>query len=1002
MDHHPTPSPFRALRRALSRFLAHDPRLAWAILAVSLVLTAAAWHFSAQSVEGRARDAFEHRVHEVHGAMEDRLLAYEQILRGGVALMEASGHVSREEWRRYVESLAIGSTFPGIQGIGFSQWLAPAAVAAHVAAVRAEGYPQYVVRPEGPRDGYSAIVFLEPFDARNRRAFGFDMYSEPVRREAMARARDTGAAAMSGAVTLVQENGTDVQRGFLVYLPVYRGGAPAGTLEERRAALVGWVYSPFRMKDLMRGMLGREPRGIDFAVYDDATADAGALLYATDAASDRSPSEFSMRVPLARAGRTWTVEYHGRDFIAATDGGQSAMIGIGGLLIDILLFFVIASISHQKRRIEATVVRVRAEAEARAAELESARGALEQSRGFLDAVIDAMPNPLLVEDQTGRVVAVNDALCRFTGSARESLIGRTRTAADTGLLAVRTDARDAGGAAREVEDRVSDANGESRWMLTHERLSESPDGSRFVVAVSTDVSQRKRDDEALRLHDSALNASAHGALIVDMLAPDQPMIYVNPAFEAITGYSAAESLGRNPRFLHAGDGVQPGLTELRAALREGRGTQVVLKNYRKDGTPFWAEVVVSPVRDGSGRVAHFVGLQTDITARVFAEQTLAERTQRVDAIFALSPDGFVVFERDEYLYDGEPRVAYVNPAFLDMTGLEPAAVTGRTAQELDRLLAERCDATQPYPALVDALAERPAGPDGDAPAPNRAIAPRLFLAQPQRRILSRSVRVNDTGPICYFRDVTRETEVDRMKSEFLSTAAHELRTPMVSIFGFSELLLRRKYPDTVRHELTETIHNQAGLLVRLINELLDLARIEARAGKDFNVRRQDIRPIVENAVAALLVPNDPRQVRVTLPAGALDAAVDAEKLHQAITNVLSNAYKYSPDGGRIELEIVSGGHDDRALAGIRVSDHGIGMTPEQSARAFERFYRADASGTIPGTGLGLCLVKEIVELHRGRVELESAYGQGTTVTLWLPLAHEEGVARAAPALDQAA
>ncbi len=301
-----------------------------------------------------------------------------------------------------------------------------------------------------------------------------------------------------------------------------------------------------------------------------------------------------------------------------------------------------------------------------------------------------------------------------------------------------------------------------------------------------------------------------------------------------------------------------------------------------------------------------------------------------------------------------------------------------TLAEFDAALRERCDPAQPYESLEAAHTRELAG-DETRPTP-------IWLRDPSR-ILERHVRRTKEGgtTIIYFRDVTRETEVDRMKSEFLSTAAHELRTPMASIFGFSELMLRRNYDEKTRRDLLETVHRQAGLLINLLNELLDLSRIEARAGKDFKIRVQPLAPILEDTVASLLVPNDPRRVEVSLPDASLHVRVDAEKLRQAVTNLLSNAYKYSPAGGSIVIETIPGELAGAPAVGIRVSDEGIGMTPEQAARAFERFYRADASGNIPGTGLGLCLVKEIVEIQGGRVDLDSRAGEGTRVTAWLPL-----------------
>lgn len=152
-----------------------------------------------------AQERFDFKVSEARFAIDQRLLAYEHALRGAVGLFAASDAVTRAEWRTYMRQLDIDKHYPGIQSIGFSLRIPPERRAAHLDAIRAEGFPDYSIRPAGERAEYTSIVFLEPFDWRNRRAFGYDMYSEPVRRVAMARARDTGRPSVSGKVTLVQE-----------------------------------------------------------------------------------------------------------------------------------------------------------------------------------------------------------------------------------------------------------------------------------------------------------------------------------------------------------------------------------------------------------------------------------------------------------------------------------------------------------------------------------------------------------------------------------------------------------------------------------------------------------------------------------------------------------------------------------------------------------------------------------------------------------------------------
>jgi signal transduction histidine kinase len=224
-----------------------------------------------------------------------------------------------------------------------------------------------------------------------------------------------------------------------------------------------------------------------------------------------------------------------------------------------------------------------------------------------------------------------------------------------------------------------------------------------------------------------------------------------------------------------------------------------------------------------------------------------------------------------------------------------------------------------------------------------------------------------------------------MKSEFLSHAAHELRTPMASIYGFTELLMSQEFDAATRRDLLATIHKQTEWLVNIINELLDLSRIEARRGMDFVIEAVPLAPLVREVVEALRIDAARWPVSVEIADDMPVARADAAKLRQALTNVLGNAVKYSPAGGAITVCGVLRAVDGNSRVGIAVTDHGIGMTPEQIARVGERFYRADTSGNIPGSGLGMAIVKEIVLLLGGSLDIASTPREGTTAILWVPV-----------------
>lgn len=496
------------------------------------------------------------------------------------------------------------------------------------------------------------------------------------------------------------------------------------------------------------------------------------------------------------------------------------------------------------------------------------------------------------------------------------------------------------------------------------------------TCIVRDLTDMKLAEEYLTLYGRVLDCSPSGVSVSDARRYPQPIVHINPAFTRITGYAPHEILGRDASILNGALTDRDDLDLLERTIKRGGELKVTLHNYRKDGSLFHNKLSVSPVRDAQGEITHYINVIEDVSGQVEVKQRLIERTARLNATFDLSPDGFAVF-------DAQGELITSNPALRQMVGDVPAWLPmGR----FDQWVRDLCEEPDRYPPV--------------STAPDDGAKQTLVLARPSRKVLERDVRRHLGGSgetFVYFRDVTHQFEVDRMKSEFLATAAHELRTPLASILGFTELMLHRKYTEEKQKDLLQTVHRQGSLLNNLIQELLDLSRIEARQGKDFHIVPTPLAPIVEAAVQGVAHQELGRQVTLdALP--EVTVMADASKIEQALNNLLSNAIKYSPAGGDVQLRVDQTERDGHACARIEVQDRGIGMTPSQLARAFERFYRADTSGNIPGTGLGLNIVKEIAEIHGGWVELSSTPGEGTTASLWLRLASvPAGAAEAAPA-----
>ena len=309
------------------------------------------------SIEKKASLQFASLCDQITLKIRERLTAYALLLQGGQGLFAASAAVTREEWRSYVEAVEASETVPGLQGIGFAEFIAKEDLDVHVARLRGEGFPVYEVQPAGERDSYAAIVYLEPFTERNLRALGYDMFSESVRRQAMERARDTGAAALSGKVTLVQEDGHDVQAGSLMYVPVYQQGAPTGTVAERRAALRGWVYSPYRMNDLMKGIVGNwEIRGdipLDLRIYDGPdTSPANLLFDSRPEAKPESDTFFHQERTINFNGRPWCLVFCGMRTPSQLNYLSAWLTLAGGAIISSLILGLLMVVYKRSDAVE--------------------------------------------------------------------------------------------------------------------------------------------------------------------------------------------------------------------------------------------------------------------------------------------------------------------------------------------------------------------------------------------------------------------------------------------------------------------------------------------------------------------------------------------------------------------------------------------------------------------------------------------------------------------------
>ncbi len=508
------------------------------------------------------------------------------------------------------------------------------------------------------------------------------------------------------------------------------------------------------------------------------------------------------------------------------------------------------------------------------------------------------------------------------------------------------------------------------------------DDRRVRVIVLRDLSERARALEDINLRNEAIASVASGVTIADARHPDLPLIYVNRGFERITGFSAKEAVGRSCRFLQAHDRDQEQLEILRKALREGEPCNVRLRNYRKDGSLFWNELHISPVRSAGGELTHFIGIQIDVTDRVL-DRTRLEASERRYRLLADSIDDVIL----RFHPDG--TIDYASPSSMRLLGLAPGELPGKSfaaliqnadpselAARWAKVIESGGSLTTTFemqggegqPLWVEAT-ESPLPLESEtAPAQIiaviRDVTPRVRAAEEMRRALE------------------KEKELNEIKTRFIRMVSHEFRTPMTGIRASASFL--RDYGATVAPDKRERHFVNIENALKRMNDMLDDVLFVSRgeAGKvPFAPEPVDLAAFCENLVEELRTIHGTERIQFTsdLPADTA-YSLDTALLNHILHNLLSNAIKYSPPGEAARFHVGLGGGGLR----LSVEDHGIGIPEEDHPALFEPFHRAGNVGTVKGTGLGLYIAKRSAELHSGTIRFSSSLGKGSRFEVILP------------------
>ena len=959
----------------------------------------------------------------------DRTLESLHAVRG---LFIASNIIDRDEFRAFVERMLRQN--PVLQAIAWAPTVGGPDRTSFEAEMRRLGSADFqitqrnadgTIQPAPERTRYLPVRFAEPH-AKRKRAIGLDLLQHRNLGPAIARADRSGEPTGSAQIRLF-----DGKPGLLVFNPIVPLSAAKHPPESRTndpragsppmAEATGYAVAVINIEKLMISALGHgDHEGLVTYLVDDSTTGSERFLVRfpalADAAADPglkmaelTAGHHYMRF-LTIADRIWSLAIVPEAGYFAYRRSRIAglVLGVGLLITFMLAGYIFVSIGRV-RMVARTVAERTAELRVandqlrhEIAERKRAETAAESAEAQLIDAIDSISEPFSLYDADDRLILFNRGFKELHSGLEDKIafgmaFDRLKTFIADGGYILGTDGdqsdrarrRRIGPMERRYEREVHFRDG--RWFKVSDQRTR--DGGR--VSVGSEITELKKRQaelaELARRNDQlaiAVDATHSGIAIVDLKTEGHPIIFANPAFANITGFTAKEIVGGSMHLLY-GEGTDPEIRkQLRDAVDKGESAQAILLNYRKDETPWWAEMSVSPILDPDGAAHFYVMVVADVTKRELAERAVRDSEERYSTLVDSLADGIVSFDENAIIETFNPAAEKLFGFSADeVIGkpiglLRPADRGPKDKGHLLRYLQE--DDLTFFKRGNESVGQRK---DGSTFPLDVAITEIRVGGWRRHIAILRDISAHKQTEIS-LRQAKEDAEfANRTKTDFLANMSHELRTPLNAIIGFTELMKTEAFGPIESERYTEDvhdIHSSGNHLLNIINDILDVAKVEA--GKlELDEGEISVAGVVESSLR--LVKERAAENRVTLKSAVEPDLTsffgDERKLKQILLNLLSNAVKFTESGGNVTVEAAQ--EDDGRLR-LRIVDTGIGIAPEDIETALTPFGQVESAlnRKYEGTGLGLSLVTALVELHGGTFGLESNLGEGTIATVRFP------------------
>jgi PAS domain S-box-containing protein len=955
------------------------------VLIIGLILTGISLLSVKREVEDQNKKEFALICDEIKTKIDSRLHAHAQLLRSASALFAANKSVNRYSWKEFNYHSKIENNLPGIQGVGFSIIIPKNLLLQHIKDIRNEGFPEYAIKPVGKREIYTSIIYLEPFTGRNLRAFGYDMFTDSIRRKAMEFARDNDVAMLSGKVMLVQETQLEKQSGTLMYVPVYTKNMPVNTLEQRRAAIKGWVYSPYRMNDLMVGILGNWDKNakekIHFQIFDDSISES--LLIFDNWKGKVNQTNFPLQeisIPIEFNGKKWILHFTKSNEKSFIKNSEFIIVLVSGILISLLLFLLslsLLNISKKSREIAGKLT-----------------SKLKEEQWQSESIVEGTNVGTWEWNiQTGEA-NFNKLWAEIIGYKLEELIPisiktwKIHVHPDDLILSDEHLKRHFTSEIPnyDFECRMKHKNG--NWVWVHDRgrvITRTEDGKPLMMfGTHTDITIRKQAEEKIRESEQRFRLLADNApVLLWKSGTDALCDYFNKPWLDFTGRTLEQELGNGwVEGVHPDD-FQHCLAVYMDSFKEQKPFQMEYRLRRKDSEFRWLLDYGVPRFTLDGVFLGFIGSCIDITERKRSIDAIAISEIRYRKLFESAKDGILILDAETGMIDD------VNPFLIQMLGFSKDQFVKKAIWEIgffkdvvanhnkfDELQQNKYIRYENLP-LETAYGHQI----------NVEFVSNLYVVDNKKVIQCniRDITERRLAEEALIQSEEKLRELNATKDKFFSIIAHDLKSPFNSIVGFSDLLVEQVNEKNYEgiEKYAEIIMQSSGRAMNLLMNLMEWS--QSQTGRmEFNPIYLDFTKLINEVIILFNDISIQKSIKInkSLPEKVLIFA-DAAMINTVLRNLISNAIKFTNTGGEINILL----EERISEVLISVSDNGIGISNQLIGKLFriDESYSTSGTNNEKGTGLGLILCKDFINKHNGRIWIESEIGKGSTICFTIPI-----------------